>query len=214
EHRIYRTTPSIAVFWTNRRRCDLVTPRCDNRTCGRRGSPRPGARNTETRWYAPLLLFEFERTSSSPRSAQARRPVRLSSHSVSLSSSWPHLVLECFRGCAAGPRAGRPRAARCEAPTPSWRPDLTLPAVSPVPIAQGVPLIGAFIALSRLTDVAAITGFCRCGLGSRNQGGQSQHGDERLHGSFHPVTDHRPSRIGRRAGACGMEDATGGATVL
>src|SRR5262249_40460082 len=107
--------------------------------------------------------------SCSLRSAQARRPVRLSSHSVSLSSSWPHLVLECFRGCAAGPRAGRPRAARCEAPTPSWRPDLTLPAVSPVPIAQGVPLIGALIAFSRLTDVAAITGFCRFRRFRKNQ---------------------------------------------
>src|SRR5262249_56439937 len=94
-------------------------------------------------------------------------PLRLSSHSLSLSFSWPHRVLECLRGCAAGPRAARPRPACCEAPTPSRLPDLTLPAVGPVPIAQGVPVIGAVIALSRLTHVAAIAGGCRGGLGGR-----------------------------------------------
>src|SRR5262245_41921136 len=72
--------------------------------------------------------------------------------------------------------------------------DLTLPAVSPVPIAQGVPLIRAFIALSRLTDVAAIAGRRRGGLGGRNEGGQSQSGDERLHG-FIPSCD-GPSSVG------------------
>src|SRR5215467_6945530 len=102
--------------------------------------------------------------------------------------------LKYFCGCAAGPRAGRFRAARCEAPTPSRRPDLTLPAVSPVPVAQGIPLIRAFIALSRLTDVAAIAGRGRGGLGGRNQGGQSQSGDERLHG-FVPSCD-GPSSVG------------------
>src|SRR5262249_26484745 len=73
----------LARGLTGRRRCAgrreshcSVIPRCDNRTCGRRGSARPGACNTETWWYAPLLPFEFERTSNSPRSAQARRPVR------------------------------------------------------------------------------------------------------------------------------------------
>ena len=99
----------------------------------------------------------------------------------------------CLRGCAAGPRAGRLGAARCEFPTPSRLPDLTLPAVSPVPIAQGVALIRAVIALSRLTHVAAITRGCRGGLGGRNEGGQSQRGDEQLHGWFHPVTDGPPS---------------------
>src|SRR5262249_58071865 len=87
--------------------------------------------------------------------------------------------LKYFRGCAAGLRAGRLRAARCEAPTPSRRPDLTLPAVSPVPIAQGVPLIGAFIALSGLTAVAAIAGRGRGRLGGRNDGGERQSRDVR-----------------------------------
>jgi len=120
-------------------------------------------------------------------------PLRLSSHSLSLSFSWPRLALESLRGCAASRRAGRPRAARCEAPTPSRLPDLTLPAVGPVPIAQGVPVIGAVVALSRLTHVAAIAGGCRGGLGGRKEGGQSQRGDEQLHGSSHPSCDGPPS---------------------
>jgi hypothetical protein len=101
---------------------------------------------------------------------------------------------------------------------PSRRLDLTLPAVGPVPIAQGVPVIGAVIALSRLTDVAAIAGGCRGGLGGRNEGGRSQRGDEQLHGSSHPVTDHRPSvraaARGRLASACATEHVTGGAAAL
>jgi len=51
----------------------------------------------------PSAPARFERTCNSPRPAQARGPVRLSSHSLSLSFSWPHLVLERLRGCAAGP---------------------------------------------------------------------------------------------------------------
>src|SRR6478735_933842 len=95
---------------------------------------------------------------------------------------------------------------------------LALPAVSPVPIAQGVALIRAVIALSRLTHVAAITGGCRGGLGGRNEGGQSQRGDEQLHGWFHPVTDHRPSVRATAHGPIGRrlrrEHLTGGAAVL
>src|ERR1700730_2797913 len=98
------------------------------------------------------------------------------------------------------PASRPPGAARCELPTPSRLPDLTLPAVSPVPIAQGVALIRAVIALSRLTHVAAITGGCRGGLGGRNESGQSQRGDEQLHGWFHPVTDGPPS-VGSCSGA-------------
>src|ERR1700757_4383310 len=98
------------------------------------------------------------------------------------------------------PASRPPGAARCEFPTPSRLPDLTLPAVSPVPIAQGVALIGAVIALSRLTHVAAITGGCRGGLGGRNESAQSQRGDEQLHGWFHPVTDGPPS-VGSCSGA-------------
>src|SRR5262245_12654946 len=97
-----------------------------------------------------------------------------------------------LRGRAAGPRAGRPGAARCELPTPSRLPDLTLPAISPVPIAQGVALVRAVVALSRLTHIAAIAGSCRGGLGGRNEGGQSQRGDEQLHG-FVPSRDGPPS---------------------
>src|SRR5262249_17487742 len=42
-------------------RCS-ITPHCDNRTCARRASPRPGVRSTETRSCLTLLPFGFERT--------------------------------------------------------------------------------------------------------------------------------------------------------
>src|SRR5215469_15453359 len=87
------------------------------------------------------------------------------------------------------PASRPPKGGALQSPDAFAAADLTLPAVGPVPIAQGVPVIGAVIALPRLTDVAAIAGGCRGGLGGRNEGGQSQRGDEQLHGS---VTDHGP----------------------
>src|SRR6516165_4773782 len=111
-----------------------------------------------------------------------------------------------------------PKGGSLQSPDAFAAADLTLPAVGPVPIAQGVSVIGAVIALSRLTYVAAIAGGGCGGLGGRNEGGQSQRGDEQLHGSSHPVAYHRPSvrAAAHRpsARACATRHVTGGAGAV
>src|SRR4029453_925396 len=60
----------------------------------------------------------------------------------------------------------------------------TLPAVSPVPVLQGIPPIVTIIVLSRLTGVAAGVGCSGGGRGegrSGNEGRQGQGGDKCLH---------------------------------
>src|SRR6266487_749576 len=85
----------------------------------------------------------------------------------------------------------------------------TLPAVSPVPVLQGIPPIVTIIVLSRLTGVASGVGCSGGGRGegrSGNEGRQGQGGDKCLHDTspcYGPSSgDLCISGAADRAGAC------------
>src|SRR6516225_4911521 len=95
------------------------------------------------------------------------------------------------------PASRPPKSGSLRTPTPSWRPDLTLPAVSPVPLLQRVPAVVTIVVLSRLIGAAATVGRCGGGLGESgagNERGQGQSGDEHFHSTVRlHVTDPRRS---------------------